>query len=586
MPIYEFEPFSLNATERLLLRDGRVVPLKPKILDLLLALVEHSGHILGNDVLMKQVWPDSFVEESNLTVSISALRKVLGKGKDGRAYIENIPKRGYRFVACVVTLDNPAYQRNLPADGKRQAGSGRPLIAVLPFKHIGSNEDDAYLGLGITDALITRLSNVRQVIVRPTSAVRKYQEALDPITAGQELRVESVLDGSIRRSGKRIRVTVQMISIADGASLWADKFDEEFTDIFDVEDSISEQMTKALMLRLTREEKELLGKHHTKDTQAYQAYWRGRYCSEKRMSDSLKKAIEYFQQAIEIDPNYALAYCGLADSYIYVSALHVLSPKQYLPKAEEAALKAIELDDTLAEAHTALGLYKTQTWDWSNAEREFRRAIELNPNYAVAHQRYATCLRLMGRFNEAEIEIRKALELNPLSSSCHINLGFQFLYTRQYDRAIEQLRGLAEWEPNLVSIYVLLGLAYEQKKMHEAAITEYKKALNLKILDIEISAYIGCSYATFGRKDKAQKVLEELMEVSPQRYVEPFFIALLYTSLGQTDEAFVWLEKAYEEHFLGMGVLKIDPMLDRLRDDPRFESLLERMGLANDLNCG
>jgi TolB-like protein/Tfp pilus assembly protein PilF len=579
MPIYEFGPFTLNAAEHTLLCDGRPVPLKPKILDLLLVLVQNSGHILEKDVLMNHIWPDSFVEESNLAVSISALRKVLGKGQEGQPYIENVPKRGYRFLADVVTFDHPIHQLQTKTNEKTRSEPGRPSIAVLPFKHIGSVEDE-YLGLGMTDALITRLSNVRQVIVRPTSAVRKYQETLDPIATGKELRVESVLDGSIQRSGQRIRVTVQMVGVADGASLWAEKFDEQFTDIFEVEDSISEQVTRALTLKLTREEKEQLVKHPTQNTEAYQAYLRGRFCLNKRTPDSFKKAIEYFQQAIEIDPDYALAYCGLADCYIFVSGYNVFHPKEYLAKAEEAALKALQIDDTLAEAHVSIGFHKFDTWDYSGAAREFNRAIELNPNNAEAHAHYATYLRHAGRFDESIAEIERALELDPFSLSTMRSLGITFYFARQYDRAIKQLLAVLDLEPNFKSVHFFLGVAYEQKKMYDEAIIEYEKAK--KVVELDARAYIGHAYAMSGKKAQAQNVLDELLELSQQRYVEPFFIALIYTALGEKDLAFAWLEKGYEDHLSTISVLIVDPMFDSLRDDPRFESLLQRMGLATD----
>jgi TolB-like protein/Tfp pilus assembly protein PilF len=583
--IYEFGAFSLNASEHLLIRDGQVVALKPKVLDLLLILVQNSGHIVEKEVLMKQIWPDSFVEESNLAVNISVLRKVLGKGKDGKAYIENISKRGYRFVAEVIVAEPAPHQFTIQTNGKYPAHSGRTSIAVLPFKHIGSSENDEYLGLGITDALITRLSNVQQVIIRPTNAVRKYQDVLDPIAVGQELKVETVLDGSIRQSGQRIRVTVQLVSVADGVSLWAEKFDEQFTGIFEVEDSISEQVTKALMLRLSSEEKERLVKHHTDDSEAYQAYLRGRYYSDKRIPDTLNKAIGYFQQAIDIDPNYALAYCGLAQSYIFASGYNLLSPKEYLPKAEEAILKALQIDDTLAEAHGTLGYYKLFIWDWSGAEKELRRAIEQNPNSTLHRRWYAIYLRQMACLDAAKVEIQKALELDPLSINLLANLAITLFFARQYDQAIEYLSETLELEP-LAGTRLLLGLAYEQKNMHDKAIIEFKKAMNDQVMKSETLAYIGYSYATSGRKAKAQKVLDELLEISQKEYVEPYFIALIYTALGERDEAFAWLEKGYEEHILTMGELKIDPMFDSLRNDPRFDNLLQRMGLADTINCG
>jgi DNA-binding winged helix-turn-helix (wHTH) protein/tetratricopeptide (TPR) repeat protein len=581
--IYEFGAFSLNVAERFLLREGRIVALKPKVLDLLLVLVQNSGRILEKDELMNQVWPDSFVEESNLTVSISALRKVLGKGKDGQAFIENISKRGYRFVAEVVILERSAHPLTTYTDGKHQADSNRTSIAVLPFKHIGLGEDE-YLGFGITDALITRLSNVQQVIVRPTSAVRKFQDVLDPIAAGQELRVESVLDGSIRRSGQRIRVTVQMVSMANGASLWADKFDEQFTDIFEVEDSISEQVTKALMLRLTPEEKELLVKRHTEDNEAYQAYLRGRYFWNKRKPDDFKRAIECFQKAIEIDPDYALAYGGLADCYMTARVYSLLPQKESLIKGAEAALKAVQLDNTLAAAHVSLANQRFYLWNWSDAEREYKVAIALNPNYAEAHQWYSFFLRSMGRFDAALAEIRRALELDSLSLTIKLSLGITYYFAHQYDRAIEHLFAVLDLEPNYEIVHFFLGMAYVQKKMYDEAITEYKKAI--KVVELDVQAYIGHAYAMSGRKAEAHQVLDELLERLQQRYVEPFFIALIYTALDEKDQAFAWLEKGYEEHLSTMGVLKIDPMFDSLRDDSRFESLLQRMGLADDLNGG
>ncbi|MBI3653915.1 MAG: winged helix-turn-helix domain-containing protein [Acidobacteria bacterium] len=585
MPIYEFGAFHLNAGERLLQRDGQAVSLKPKILDLLLFLVQNSGCVLTKDAIMKAVWADSFVEESNVYVSVSALRKILEADTKGRVFIENVPKRGYRLVAEVTVREPNA--RAVKSHDQHTNGAAKTALAVLPFKYIGAGEEDEYLGLGLTDALITKLCNVRQVIVRPTSAVRKYQEAVDPLAAGRELRVGAVLDGSIRRAGQRLRVTVQMVNIADGAALWAGQFDEQFTDIFAVEDSISTQVIKALMLQLTREEQARLVKHHTENPEAYQLYLQGRYCNEKRTAESLKKAVEYFQRAIEIDPNYALAYCGLADCYIYGSGYNVFPPKEYLSQAGEAALKALQLDDSLAEAHSALGHYGVYIWDWAGAEREYKRAIELNSNHIVTHRRYASYLVAMARFDEAEAESRKGMELNPLSSRANYNLGYTFYFARQYDRAIEHLSRMLELEPDLRALYaILLGLAYEQKGMHDEAIAEYNKALSLQTMEFEILSYIGYSYATSGRINEARKVLDELLEASQQHYVEPYFIALLYTALGEKDEAFAWLEKGYEEHILTMGELKVDPMFDSLRDDPRFTDLLQRMGFLTNNERG
>jgi tetratricopeptide (TPR) repeat protein len=340
-----------------------------------------------------------------------------------------------------------------------------------------------------------------------------------------------------------------------------------------------EKVTKALTLKLTGEEKEQLVKRHTEDTNAYEFYLRGRYFWNKRTPTDFKKAIECFQKAIEIDSNYALAYSGLADCYIHASAYSVLPPKEYLPKAEAVAFKALKIDDKIVEAHASLAFYRTHTWDWSGAESEYRRALELNPNYATAHQWYSIYLRVIGRFDEAIAEITMALELDPLSLSFNAGLGLCLYFARRYDQAIGQLLKVVDLEPNFGITYFFLGLTYAEKKMHNEAITSYKKGLTLLASVPEILAYIGHAYAISGRKNEAQKVLDELVEMLPQSYVEPYFIATIYAALDEKDQAFIWLEKGFEDHIASMANLKIDPMLDSLRGDPRFESLLQRMGL-------
>ena len=587
-PRYEFGPFLLDATEQLLLRDGRPIALKPKLFDLLLILVENSGHVLDKNRLMSEVWPDTFVEESSLTVGIFALRKALGDGRNNHSYIETVPRRGYRFVANVSEASNgdvdsvAAKRARLSSNGEErfEADAGVRSLAVLPFKYIGAEAGDEYLGLGLADALITKLTNLRQIRVRPTSAVREYTRARDITVAGRELKVDALLDGSIQRARKRIRVTAQLVDGRDGSMLWAENFDEKLADIFSLEDSLSDQVVRALSLKLTGEERKHLVKRHTESTEAFHAYLKGRYFWNKRTAEGFKKGIEYCEHAIALDPTYALAYAGLADCYQLLSAFKFRPPRELIPKAKAALLKALQLDDTLAEAHTSLAHLLRREWNWSVAEKEFKRAIELNPNYATAHHWYSTYLIMMARFDEALAEIKMAHELDPLSLAVNRSGGILFYLTRQYDRAIEQLLETVELEPNFGYTHFVLGLVYAAKGMYDEAIKQYRKTQTLSGRALEPTAYLGHIHALSGRRGEAQKVLDQLRGLSDQGYELHYHTALIYLALGDKDQAFAWLEQAYNERDEELGLLKVDPMLDSLRADPRFVSLLERVGLG------
>lgn len=461
-PCYEFGPFRLDATERLLLRDGEPILLPPKAFDTLLVLVANCGRILKKDDLMKAVWPETLVEENNLSQYVSALRKALGDDPNGHRYIETVPRLGFRFVARVIEAGE-ARAGGFARAPESARGEGAPVrsIAVLPFKYLGGAGGDEYLGLGIADAIITRLSNLRQIVVRPTSSVRKYAgTAQDPLVAGRELRVEAVLEGNIQRAGNRIRATVQLISVRHEAPLWAEKFDVEFRDIFTVEDATSEQVARALILKLTREERELLAKRYTADSEAYQLYLKGRYNWNKRSQGGLRTASSYFQQAIDKDPSYALAYAGLADCHNLHSYYGELPPRESFPKAKAASIKALEIDDGLAEAHTSLAFVRAwYDWDWPAAESEFQRALELNPNYATAHHWYALFLTAMERAGEALEEIQLAHEIDPLSLPINRDVGLVYHRARQCDRAIEQYLETIELDPRFAGLLRRVGFA-------------------------------------------------------------------------------------------------------------------------------
>jgi DNA-binding winged helix-turn-helix (wHTH) protein/TolB-like protein/Tfp pilus assembly protein PilF len=463
-----------------------------------------------------------------------------------------------------------------------ETGRSVKFIAVLPFQTINSDGRDEILELGMADALIIKLSNLKQIVVRPTSSIRKYAGIdQDPLAIGKELKVDAVLSANTQRVGDKVRVTVQLVNVKDGSPLWAYKCDYQGTDIFTVQDSISEQIAAALALQLTSEEKRHLTKRYTESTEAYQLYAKGRFFWDKRTESSLKKSIECFEQAIKIDENYALAYAGLADAYAILNFYSALQMKDAYPKARAAAEKALSLDNSLAEAHTVLAYVKEQyDWDWAGAEVEFKRAIALNPNYATAHQYYSEYLAFVGRTEESIRHITRAQELDPNSLVINTELGFPYLCARQYDSALEKFRQALERDANFAFALYQSARCYDQKSMFDEAIAEYRKAIALSGGSSVMTARLGYTYALAGRKAEAKAALEELFAASKQRHISPYLIATIYTGLGDNDKAMQWLEKAYEVRDGMLVMLKVDAHLDGLRSDARFQDLLRRVGLA------
>lgn len=630
--IYEFESFRVDADERVLFRDGEPVPVTPKAFEILLMLVESNGHIVEKDDLMKRVWPDTFVEEANLANNISVLRKILADVPSGAQLIQTIPKRGYRFAAPIqesdrqtddlifekrtiasVIIEDPqdppepsvgaARARRLRLgiaasltvalalltyfvltnsnQSKSAPGIGNS-IAVLPFKSLSSDAADDFLGLGMSDALITRLGGVSEVAIRPTSAVRRYGgDDQDPVAAGRELQVESVLAGSVQRVGDRIRLTAQLISVADGRQLWADKFDAKLTDLLSVEDSISERVAGSLTIRLTGEDRTSLAKRYTENGEAFTLYLKGRYFWNKRTREGVDNAVNYFKQAIDKDPNYALAYAGIADSYILQGSFFVSAPPGDLyPKAKEAATAALRLDDRLAEAHTSLAMIRSQyDWQWEDAEREFKKAIDLRPNYPTAHHWYAFYLSAMRRFDEAINEINRAQELDPLSLIITTDVGAILFSAHRFDQAAEQCRKAIELDPHFAQAHSILALIYEQQKRYEQWREERLKVLSIAGKSEEAEAF-GRTYAQKGPKGIAENWLDDLKVASGKRYVPSFAMAVAYANLGDKDRVFEWLDKACSERSPRMADIRVMPALDRFHADPRFNVLLSRIGLA------
>jgi DNA-binding winged helix-turn-helix (wHTH) protein/TolB-like protein len=468
--LYEFGPFRLDPAERRLLRDGSPVALTPKCFDLLVVLVESAGHLLSKSELMERVWPQQFVEETNLSVNISELRKALGEGQDGAQYVETVRKQGFRFVAPVRTIESAEAVSTTPTVAVRNrrpaiviavaaavvfvvagavlwmrrdvAPSRAPIrtIAVLPFKPLVAAARDESLEMGMADTLITRLGAVRAVTVRPLSSVRPYTKLdNDPVAAGRKLDVEAVIDGSIQRAADRIRVTVRLTLVADGSSLWSGTFDERFTDIFDVQDAIAAQVTRSLALRLSAGEAQRLNRRETTSASAYEDYLRGRYSLALRTEEGIRGAIASFRRAVALDPASASAYSGLADSYALLSQYAGVAPDESFPAAKAAAERALALDDTLADAHTSLAFVREAfDWNWNGAEAGYRRALALDPESAVAHHRYGVFLTMMGRFDEGARELEQARRIEPLSVIISADNGMASYLARRYDRAIEQ----------------------------------------------------------------------------------------------------------------------------------------------------
>jgi TolB-like protein/Flp pilus assembly protein TadD len=453
-------------------------------------------------------------------------------------------------------------------------------IAVLPFKPLVAESRDESLEMGMADTLIARLSNIRDINVRPVSAVRKYAGMeQDAVAAGREQRVDAVIDGQIQRSGEKIRVTVRMVRAADGAAMWTNQFDENMKDIFRVQDSISERVAGLLAVKLTGEERERLAKSHTDNTDAYQLYLMGRYHVNRMTDDGLLKSLEYFQQAIGKDPNFALAHAGMAGAYNALGGFNVRPPKEVYPKARSAVLTALNLDPMLAQAHTELAMLNlTFDWDWAASEREFKRAIEINPSDSDAHYFYSFYLAFMGQFDNAIAESRKAQELDPVSLVKLTGLAQVLLIARRYDESLEKCEKALEMDPNLGFAHWLLGLAYMYKGSYEPAILALQESIPLSGDSPDEAAALAHAYALSGNRTEARKILEELKQQAKRRYTSPGTLADLYGLLGDKDQAFSLLEKAYDERDNMVVLLKVDPYFDPLRSDPRFATLLRRVG--------
>jgi len=455
-------------------------------------------------------------------------------------------------------------------------------IAVLPLVNASNNPDTDYLSDGISESLINSLSQLPGIkVIASTSSLRYKGKEVDPKEVARTLGVEAILTGRVSQRDDNLLINVELIRAEDKTQIWGEQYDRKATDLLSVQREIAREITRNLRLKLSGAEQGRVTKHYTENPEAYQLYLKGRFYWNKRTGDAAKKAIEYFQQAIEIDPNYALAYAGLADAYQMRNIFGDASPQEAFPKAKTAAKRALELDETLAEAHTSLAssLFFYDR-NYREAAREYQRAIELNPNYATAHQWYGVAyLSKTERFDEAITELKRAQELDPLSLAINADFGNTYIQARQYDRAIEQLRKTVEMDQSFYFAHALLGIAYQMKGYSQDAIAEYQKARQLND-DPFVLALLGNIYAVSGRKDEALKILDQLKQLSKQRFVYAYGIALVYVGLGDKDQAFQWLEKSFQDREARINRLRVDPLFDSIRSDARYADLIRRIGLS------
>jgi TolB-like protein len=465
---------------------------------------------------------------------------------------------------------------------KRISRKSVDSLAVMPLVNESQDPNMDYLSDGITESIINSLSQLPQLRVMARSTVFRYKgQAVDPQEVGNRLGVRAVLTGRVLHIADRLIVKTELVYVTDGSQLWGEQYNRHLSDIVSVQEEISKEISEKLRLRLTDKQKRRLTKRHTQNTEAYHLYLKGRYHWNKRTDIDLTKSIQFFLEAVAQDPNYALAYAGLADSYNILGYYGYLSPREAFSRAKVAAVKALEIDDGLAEAHNSLAFVRLlYDWDWQDAERQFKRALKLNPGYATAHHWYAEYLAAMGRPEEALAEMQCALELDPLSLIINTLVGWVYYRARNYDQAIIELQKTLDMDPNFVPAHLFLGWTYQQKGLYKEAIAQFKKAQEFSESGAVVLAGLGHVYAISGQSSKARKVLAELKQLSRNRFVSPYDIALIYVGLGEKEKAFEWLEKAYESRSEMLVWSKIDPMLDALRTDSRFVNLMERIGLT------
>jgi len=588
-------------------------------LKILTALLESPGEVITREDLRKRIWPDETSGDFDhaVNVAIGKLRVALGDSSDHPHVIETIPRRGYRFIAPVKPIEKTGGKRDvLESVAPPPSGSGASVqrhwrflvllvvallaifltyrgisrryssrnnfhsLAVLPLRNLSGDPDQDYFADGMTDEIITSLAKIRSLRVTSHTSTIQFKNTQVPIREiGQRLQVEIVLEGAVVRSGDRVRITAQLIEARTDRHLWAEEYNRDLRDVLALQGEVARDVAQKISATITPQESTQLATPRPVNVEAFEDYLKGRYYWNKRTGDGMQKALEYFQQAIDKDPNYGLGYSGLADCNSGLAWHGFLSPSEALPKAKAAALKAIEIDPESGEGHASLALALYHQGEWANAESEFRRALELSPAYANTHHWYGDYLSAMGHHEEALAQAKYAFELDPLSPIINMWLGLRYYFMRDYEKAIQQGRKIVDFDPSFASAHLLLGEAYLQKGMHQSAIAELQKAAQLSEGSPLYLSQVGVALAADGRTTEALGVIEQLQKIRQQSYVSSYGVAQIYAALGDKQQAIKWLQSAYDEHAVWMSYIKVDPVLDSIRTEPDFQVLVRRMRL-------
>lgn len=609
--LYEFGPFRVVPAERLLLREGLPQPISPKVFDTLLVLLENHGHLVEKDELMRRVWPDTVVEEANLAHNVFTLRKVFGE-ENGTKYVETVPKRGYRFVGAVkeVSGHSPAdveaapitalpappsrranravvvalavatvlgvtgYLASRPRPASPKPAAVRVRLAVLPIVNMTGNPHEDYFSDGLTEEMITQLSRLRPdrlAVIARTSAMHYKGTRMTAADIGRELGVDYILESSFRREGDRVRISSKLIRVKDQTQVWAENYDRHLRDVLALQVEVAQAIAPRIQIELTEQQQARLASTRAIQPDAYELYLQGRYFWNKRTKEGLQKSVEFFERAITTDPLYSQAYAGLADANALLAEGYGLPRADTIARARGAAIKALELDETLAEAHASLGFVRMQyDWEWTNAEKEFQRAIDLNPSYATAHHWYAYDLIAMGRTEDAVREIRRAEACDPISLIIKTDVAEILHLARRYDEAIDQARSALRMDPNFDLAYRPLAWALAEKGQYSEAESELKRAMLVEPRSDSSLAYVA---ARAGHAAEARKTLAAVKNPLAVK----FNLVAVHAALGEKDAAFFWLERAFEERSGVMIFLRSAPQFDPLRTDPRYQDLLRRV---------
>ena len=622
--IVSFGVYEFDSRARELRREGMRVRLEGQPVAILQMLIDRPGELVTREELQKELWPaDTFVDfEHSLNAAVKRLRAALNDSADHPHYIETLARRGYRVIAAVNGAESKGESDAtiaIPADAQPPAGSyarslwlkagvalfavalvgwgwrewrHRPAIpavpairslAVLPLDNLSGDPSQEYLADGMTEELIGRLSRIHGLrVISRTSAMHFKNTQLSTPQITKALGVDAIVEGSVIREGTQIRVHAQLIRGAIDEHIWAGEYQREYRSILSLQEEVARSIVQQIKIRLTPQEQVGLAGARPVDSQVQESYLKGRYYFNQRTEDSLNRSVGYFQQAIARDPSYALAYCGLADAYALLGFRGGVPSKDALSQAKAAALKAIELDDTLGEPHASLAfIAETHEWDWATAEREYKRALELNPGDARAHNWYGGYLMYVGRFEEGISEAKRARDLDPLSLPVNNALAGRLLVAGRVDEALKQLQETLEMDPHFAPAHQTLGWAYLNKGKHEEVIQEFQQALQLSGTDDkDIMLDLGFAYAAAGRREEARKILAKLKKLHERGFAPSGSIAILYGALGELNEAFAWLEKAYEERDPELTYLKVPGRrFEPLRRDARFQQLVHRIGL-------